>query len=154
MLVCMHCPLGHAHAQSPNKRAHDSTYVLVARTQNTYEIEWYERKAKKNDDWGQMPAFKLTVGGYTQKRKPYPMKSLEPLSAFIPVCVQCVNTSTLAEPKLTKASMVALRGLTSDDGAARTADNEMNGEAIAEEEGEILPKKKSRKRRVIVDDPE
>ena len=127
----------------------------VARTQNLYKIEWYERKGKRNDNWGHTPAFKLTIAGYTKQRKAYPTTSVEPFSAFIPVHVQLVASSTNAEPKLTKACMTALRSaVKGKDSAGTSADNAMNEEASEEEDEEIRPAKQSKKRKRVITDPD
>ena len=126
-------------------------------TQDLYEIEWFERKGKKQENWGQTPQFRLTVAGYTSKRRPYPMKSLEPLSAFIPVQVQLAGKATSGEPKISKACMTAVRSSTTgQDSAALVAGNEIDkDEETFEDEAEMCAKQ-TRKRRlnVIVDDPE
>ena len=33
-----------------------------------FEIEWFERKGKKRTQWGQRPAFKLTVASYDKQK--------------------------------------------------------------------------------------
>ena len=47
---------------------------------STFEIEWFERKAKKKTSWGRRPAFRLTCVGYTPHRRPIPQVSSEKLA--------------------------------------------------------------------------
>ena len=76
-----------------------------------YEIEWFERKKKKDTHWGKRPGFKLTVAGYrreNRKNVPYPQTSVEPRSAFLPIVVK-TNKNAAGEPSLTEDCLSALR---------------------------------------------
>lgn len=74
-----------------------------------YEIEWYERKNKKQHSWGLQPGFKPAIAAYNKHRKGVVMKSVESLKDFIPITVKATPTSTASNPVLSQNTMHALR---------------------------------------------
>jgi hypothetical protein len=78
-------------------------------TAEEFEMEWFERKNKKQSAWGKRPGFKLTVAAYDKRRKPIPQKSPESLSDFLEVIVETSGTQN--EPVLSEKCLVAIRQL-------------------------------------------
>ena len=113
-------------------------------SEKLYEIEWYERKSKNRQSWGQQPAFKLSIGGYSKKRKPYPLTSIEQLTSFVPVAVELTPKSSDNAPVLTKACTAALRSFIA--GEAGEAGEEVQNED-SDTEGVVV---KAKRRRIAV----
>ena len=111
--------------------------------ENLYEIEWYERKGKTRASWGLQPAFRWSVGGYNNKRKPFPMTSIEQLASFVPVGVELTPKSSGNAPVLTKACMAALRSFMAGEAPEAEA---------SDTEGGVVVKAKRRRTAVIEDD--
>ena len=95
-----------------------------------YEIEWFERKNKRERSWGKQPGFRLTVGGYDRSRKPYPSRSLEAFADFLPVAVQLTPASAGSDqPALSQACLLALRRhLGAQDNAGEEEESAQEGE--------------------------
>lgn len=123
-----------------------------------YQIEWFERKNKKENNWGIQPGFRLAISGY-HNRKPIFMKSTESIKDFMLLVVQVTKRSKGSDhPVLSQDTMQALRATmlkesksksdvhsqsdeveeqsSSDEGfyAAITSDNEDEAESECEEE--------------------
>ena len=97
-----------------------------------YQVEWFERKGKKRHSWGLKPAFKLTVAGYTGKRKKVSQQSLESIRHFLPLIVSTTSKApkaSMEEFTLTQACMAALRSLMSERGQVRTESQSRKCEA-------------------------
>ena len=109
-----------------------------------FVIKWYKRKNNRNS-WGQQPAFKWTIAGFktTARSSAFPLESLEPRSAFLPITVQLTEKCTYDEPVLSKSCMAAVR--------AYFADEETHN---AEEDSEIVHAPPKRRRGVVLDDDE
>lgn len=77
-----------------------------------YEIEWFERKNKKEHSWGKQPGFRLAICGYqnNQRGKPIYTKSIESMDDFLSIAVQVTKKSKKSsEPVLSQDTMQALR---------------------------------------------
>lgn len=76
-----------------------------------YEIQWFERKSKRQNNWGQRPQFCIAVEEQaTRNRKKTPMTSVELLSDFLKLAVKTTPKSMHTDnPVLTMETMQALR---------------------------------------------
>lgn len=75
-----------------------------------FEVEWFERKNKKEHSWGKQPGFRRAIGGYTSNRRKLYLTSVESLDDFLPLNVKCTKkTKGSDEPVLTQETVEALR---------------------------------------------
>ena len=130
-----------------------------------FEIEWFERKNKKETRWGKRPGFKLTLAGYRRENRkdvPYAQTSVEPLSAFLPIVVK-TNKSTVDAPILSEACLSALRAhlkgetakdANGDDGDDGDDGNGNSSEGIDSDGLEVNVSRKAKRKRkaTIVED--
>lgn len=76
----------------------------------SFEIQWFERKNKREHCWGKQPGFRVAIQAYGNNRKPIPMTSVESLDDFISLAVETTKRSQGSnEPVLTQFTMTALR---------------------------------------------
>jgi len=101
-----------------------------------YGIQWFERKNKKNDDWGVRPSFCLSVA--SRRPKIAYQTSTEKFSDFLPIAVKTNGTSD--EPALTSDCLTALRAYLQ---SAQTAD-------ASETDEEPVGRGKKRRKNAVV----
>lgn len=79
----------------------------------SYAVEWFERKNKREASWGKKPGFRQAIVGYDPKRKPIISTSIEALEDFLPIEVQVnkgkANVANENEPSLSQDCMDSLR---------------------------------------------
>lgn len=100
--------------------------------EGTFEIQWFERKNKKNHSWGKQPGFRVAIQGYSNNRKPIPMTSIESLEDFLPLAIEVTKRSQWSdEPVLSQDTMTALRSRmpSSSNHKSGSADSESSASA-------------------------
>ena len=85
-----------------------------------YGIQWFERKNKKNHNWGVRPSFCLSV--VSRRPKIAYQTSTEKFSDFLPIAVKTNGTSD--EPALTSDCLTALRAYLQSTQAADASESE------------------------------
>ena len=78
-------------------------------TASDVEIEWFERKNKRQSSWGKQPGFRLAIAGYDGRRRPLYEKSVEKTANFAPIIVGVTPKSKIDEPVLLQTCMDAIR---------------------------------------------
>ena len=111
-------------------------------TQSVVEIEWFERKNKRQQSWGMQPGFKLAIASYDRRRRPVFQRSPEKVSNFCPVIVSLTPKSTPHEPTLLQSCMDAIRMLPigteeSDSSGSEEEEEEEEGEEACSDESAI-----------------
>lgn len=106
-------------------------------TECDVEIEWFERKNKKQSSWGKQPGFRLAVAEYDRRRQPIYQKSVEKITNFLPVIVTLTPKSTTNEPVLSQICMDAIRTSlpTKCDTSDSDSDSEEGDEGDEKEDG-------------------
>ena len=92
------------------------------------EIEWFERKNKKQLSWGKQPGFRRAVAEFDRRRQPIYQKSVEKITNFLPIIASATPKSTINEPILSQICMDAIRVL------LPTKRGTLDSDSVAEEE--------------------
>ena len=97
-------------------------------TESHVEIEWFERKNKKQLSWGKQPGFRRAVAEFDRRRQPIYQKSVEKITNFLPIIASATPKSTINEPILSQICMDAIRVL------LPTKRGTSDSDSVAEEE--------------------
>ena len=107
------------------------------KTDEAYEIEWFERKGKRQSSWGQQPAFKHAVATFDKRRRPVYLTSVEDIGKFLPLAVETTKKSNEDEFTLTRRCMDALRTHMQKPDADREEETLQSSHEVDDDDGDF-----------------